>query len=71
MDDKNKKRVFLRVSEESEAYGLYDPTTKKIMVKWDVNFDEDNKWNWESTKGSATTKCELGGYSSPEVSMQE
>ena len=38
---------MLRVSEESKAYRLYNPTTKKIHISRDVVFDENKSWNWE------------------------
>lgn len=56
LDDKSKKCVFLGVSEESKAYRLYDPITRKIMANTDVNFDESNKWNWESKRRKSCTR---------------
>ena len=44
LDDKSKKCVFLGVSEESKAWRLYDPVTKKIVISKDVIFDEDKSW---------------------------
>jgi len=46
LDDKSHKCVFLGVSEESKAYWLYDPTTKKMIVSRVVVFDENEGWNW-------------------------
>jgi hypothetical protein len=37
-------------SEESKAYRLYDPLTKKIIINRDVIFDESSKWDWEKGK---------------------
>ena len=40
LDDKGKKWIFLGVSDQSKAYKLYNPKTKKILVSRDVVFDE-------------------------------
>lgn len=49
LDDKSKKCVFLGVSEESKAWRLYDPMTKKIVVSKDVVFDEGKSWDWDQS----------------------
>ena len=41
LDDKSRKCVFLRVSDESKAWRLYDPVSKKIIVNKDVVFEEE------------------------------
>lgn len=46
LDDKGKKYVFLRISEQSKAYKLFNPMTGKIVINRDVIFDELNTWNW-------------------------
>lgn len=46
LDDKSTKCVLLGVSEETKAYRLYNPITKKIVVSRDVVFEEDEKWDW-------------------------
>lgn len=38
LDEKSHKCVFIGVSEESKAYWLYDPNTKKVIVIRDVVF---------------------------------
>jgi len=48
LDSKSTKCVLLGVSEESKAYKLYDPISKKVIVSRDVVFAENEKWNWES-----------------------
>lgn len=46
LDDKSCKCIFLGVSEESKAYRMYNPTSKKIMVSRDVVFEETRNWDW-------------------------
>ena len=36
LDDKGEKCIFLGVSDQSKAYKLYNPTTKKIIISHDV-----------------------------------
>ena len=38
--------VYLGVEEGSEAYRLYDPNTRRIVVSRDVIFEEDVPWQW-------------------------
>ena len=47
LDEKSTKCVFFGLSKESKAYRLYNPTTKKILISRDVQFDESIGWNWE------------------------
>ena len=49
LDDKSRRCVFLGVSDESKAYRLYDPVTKKIIVSRDVIFEEEKGWEWDRT----------------------
>ncbi|KAI5408510.1 hypothetical protein KIW84_054380 [Lathyrus oleraceus] len=35
------------VSEESKAYRLYNPISKRIIISRDVIFEEEEQWNWE------------------------
>jgi len=44
LDDKGEKCIFLGVSEQSKAYKLYNPITKKIIISRDVIFDEGQFW---------------------------
>ena len=46
LDDKSFQCVLLGMSEESKAYRLYDPTSKKIVVSRDVVFEKDECWDW-------------------------
>lgn len=49
LDSKSKKCVLLGVSDESKAYRLYDPVTKKIIISNDVLFEEEESWDWGRT----------------------
>ncbi|GAU30667.1 hypothetical protein TSUD_31390 [Trifolium subterraneum] len=49
LDSKSQKCVLLGVSEESKAYKLYDPISKKIIISRDVIFEESKGWNWNNT----------------------
>jgi hypothetical protein len=40
-----KKYIFIGYSEESKAYRLYNPITKKFLVSRDVKFMEDKSWD--------------------------
>jgi hypothetical protein len=46
LDDKSFQCVLLGMSEESKAYILYDPASKKIVVSRDVVFEENECWDW-------------------------
>lgn len=41
--------MLLGVSEESKAYRLYNPLTKKIVVSRDVVFEENESWDWDKS----------------------
>jgi len=50
--------MLLGISEESKAYRLYNPITKKIITSRDVIFDENKSWNWN--KEHVVTVLEWG-----------
>lgn len=47
LDDRSIKCVHLGVSEESKAYKMYDPVTKKVWISRDVKFVENEQWEWK------------------------
>lgn len=46
LDNKSCKCVFIGVSEESKAYKMYNPILRKVMVRRDVVFEEEENWDW-------------------------
>jgi hypothetical protein len=40
--------VFVGYNEDSEAYKLYDPLSKKLLVSRDVIFYEADAWKWDN-----------------------
>eukprot|EP00253_Pinus_taeda_P006095 PITA_06095 len=45
LDNKGEKCIFIGYSEESKAYRLYIPSTKKFFVSIDVQFIEEEAWD--------------------------
>jgi hypothetical protein len=45
LDDRSEKCIFVGYSEQSKAYRLYNPITKKLIVSRDVKFQEDKSWD--------------------------
>ena len=46
---------MLGVSDESKAYRLFDPISKKIIVSRDVIFEENKGWNWNMSSEEITS----------------
>lgn len=40
--------MFVGYNEDSEAYKLYDPLSKKLLVSRDVIFYEADAWKWDN-----------------------
>lgn len=40
------KCIFLGIGDQSKAYKLYNPNTKKIVISCDVVFYENQIWSW-------------------------
>jgi hypothetical protein len=55
LDNKSIKCIFLGISEESKAYRLYHPTTRKIVISIDVKFAELEKWKWHKKNNTTST----------------
>ena len=48
LDDMSEKYVFIGYDLSSKGYKLYNPSTKKVIVSRDVEFDEEGIWNWNT-----------------------
>ncbi|RDX82228.1 hypothetical protein CR513_37009, partial [Mucuna pruriens] len=47
LDDRSVKHVFIGYDANSKDYKLYNPNNGKMIVSRDVEFDEEEAWNWE------------------------
>ena len=45
LEDKSEKWILIGYSEQSKAYKLYNPVTKKTIIRRDVVFKERESWN--------------------------
>ena len=45
LDKKGQKCIFVGYSEDTKAYKLYDPVTKKVIISRDVQFVENESWD--------------------------
>ena len=48
LEDKSQKCILLGYPENSSGYKLYNPITNKVVMSRDVEFDEQQIWNWKS-----------------------
>ena len=45
LDKKGKKCIFVGYSEDTKAYKLYDPVTRKVIISRDVQFVKNESWD--------------------------
>ncbi|RDY01786.1 hypothetical protein CR513_14843, partial [Mucuna pruriens] len=45
--DRSVKLVFICYDANSKGYKLYNPNSGKMIVSRDIEFDEEEAWNWE------------------------
>ena len=45
LDKKGQKCIFVGYSEDTKAYKMYDPVTKKVIISRDVQFVENESWD--------------------------
>ena len=72
MDKKCEKCIFVGYSDETKGYRLYNPITKKLIIRRDIVFDENSCWIWDDTDMqhilvediSSTMQQEIGASSS-------
>eukprot|EP00253_Pinus_taeda_P015702 PITA_15702 len=57
LDNKGEKCIFIGYSEESKAYRLYIPSTKKFFVSRDVQFIEEEAWDGSIEKTMNVKSC--------------
>eukprot|EP00253_Pinus_taeda_P035202 PITA_35202 len=57
LDSKGEKYIFIGYSEESKAYRLYIPSTKKFFVSKDVQFIEEEAWDGSIEKTVNVKNC--------------
>jgi len=69
LDAKSFPCVMLGISDESKAYRLFDPITKRIVVSKDVIFEENECWEWE--RSPEQLKSNLLDYGENEEEQQE
>ncbi|RDX68730.1 hypothetical protein CR513_52247, partial [Mucuna pruriens] len=50
LDDKSVKHMFIGYEANSKGYKLYNPNYEKMILRRDVEFDEEGAWNWEKEK---------------------
>nr|GFA83330.1 copia-type polyprotein [Tanacetum cinerariifolium] len=46
LDDRSEKHVFIGYDKHSKGYKLYNLITKKVVVSRDVDFEEEESWDW-------------------------
>ncbi|KAK4428458.1 Retrovirus-related Pol polyprotein from transposon TNT 1-94 [Sesamum alatum] len=46
LDDKSARYVFIGYYQSSKGYKLYNPSSGKIVISRDVEFDEEGVWEW-------------------------
>jgi len=50
LEDQSKKYVFIRYDENTKAYRLFNPITKKVIMSRDVQVDEESEWKWNNSE---------------------
>ena len=57
LDSKGEKCIFVGYSDESKAYRLYNPSTKKFVISKDVQFIEEETWDGSIEKTVNVKSC--------------
>ena len=57
LDDKSQQCVLLGLSQESKAYRMYDPISKRLIISRGVVFEEDKQCDW--SKANAGDSCAI------------
>jgi len=48
LDDKIKRYIFIGYDSSSKGCKLYNPNSEKIVISRDVEFDEEDFWDWST-----------------------
>jgi hypothetical protein len=48
LDDKSKRYIFIGYDANSKGCKLYNPSSDKIVISRDVEFDEEDFWEWST-----------------------
>nr|XP_009767698.1 PREDICTED: uncharacterized protein LOC104218811 [Nicotiana sylvestris] len=59
LDDRSVKHVFVGYDTSSKGYKLYNPSSGKVVVSRDVEFDEELAWNWETQEETFAIEEEI------------
>jgi hypothetical protein len=46
IDDKSKRYIFIGYDSSSKGYKLYNQNYNKIVISRDMEFDEEDFWDW-------------------------
>ena len=57
VDSKGEQCISVRYSDESKAYKLYNPSTKKFITRRDVQFIEEEAWDGSNEKKVNVKTC--------------
>lgn len=57
LDRKGEKCIFVGYTDESKAYKLYNPLTKKVIIGKDVQFIEEEAWDGSLEKTVNVKEC--------------
>ena len=44
--NRSNKYVFIGYDEKTKAYRLFNPIAKKVIMRLDVQVDEESEWYW-------------------------
>jgi hypothetical protein len=50
LDKKAEPGIFIGYSSTSKAYRVFQPNTRKILISRDVQFMENEQWNWNDAE---------------------
>lgn len=57
LDSKGEKCIFVGYNDDSKAYKLYNPSTKKVIISRDVQFIEEEAWDGSLEKTVNVKTC--------------